>query len=243
MRGNNSKRPNLCRQEVSPRPFSKPGGRPTGGWRLAREARRPVWRQQATRNLIENTAMRIPHGRASIRSSHLQVIPLEALGKWEISGLDAKPAFQRTGVLGREIYNGTPARWDPSYAQRIWALRALPYGVYDAPAAFHRSLRENSSNSEKSLEKSDCVFGPLASTRVCTSFSGTRAGHLAPSPLILVTFLGVAGRISQGRFKSSRDIAPGRRRCRRRPLCAWTWNFRSGAISRPSRPRKSLRRS
>ena len=132
---------------------------------------------------------------------------------------------------------------NPSYAQRIWALRALPYGVYDAPAAFHRSLQENSSNSEKSLGKVGLRFRAPTFDPCLYFVFRDESGALGAFATHIGDIFGVAGRIPQERFESSRDIASGRRRCRRRPLCAWTWNFPSGAISRPSRPRKGLRRT
>ena len=86
-------------------------------------------------------------GRASRRSSHLQVISLGALGKWPLWCPDIKNACLQADGFDRDVYLRAPCDWNSEDFRRVWNLRAPAYKLNDAPAAFHRSLRKYLVNS------------------------------------------------------------------------------------------------
>ena len=97
-------------------------------------------------------------GCVSRGSSHLQLIFLGALTKWPLRNLDIKNACLQADVFGREVYLRAPRGWNSKDARRVWKLRAPAYGLNDAPAVFHRSLRKYSANSVESLSSAGLRF-------------------------------------------------------------------------------------
>ena len=86
-------------------------------------------------------------GCVSLRSSHLQVISLSALQKWKLRSLDIENAFLQADGFDCEVFLRALDEWNPGGAHRIWKLNAPAYGLNDAPAAFHRSLKRHLMNS------------------------------------------------------------------------------------------------
>ena len=80
-------------------------------------------------------------GSVSLRSSHLQVISLAALRRWKLWSIDIKNAFLQADGIGRDVFMQSPPEWCPGDIRRIWKLNAPAYGLIDAPAASHRSLK------------------------------------------------------------------------------------------------------
>ena len=71
-------------------------------------------------------------GRVSLRSPHLQVVSLRALGKWGTGSLGVKTASLRADGFGRGVSLRSPAEWDPGGSHRIRKLRVPAYGLNDA---------------------------------------------------------------------------------------------------------------
>ena len=92
-------------------------------------------------------------GCVSPGSSHLQEAPLSAIRKWKLRSFDFKDAFLRAGGFERDVFLHAPEERDPPSGKRLWKLKAPARGLNDAPAAFHRSLKRNLSNSELFVEK------------------------------------------------------------------------------------------
>ena len=89
-------------------------------------------------------------GCVSKRSSHLQVISLGALKKWESWRLDISDAFPRADGFCRDIYVRAPGEWISKDARRIMKLEAPAYSLGGSPAAFRQSWREYSVESVES---------------------------------------------------------------------------------------------
>ena len=68
-------------------------------------------------------------GRVSLRSSHLQVVSLNAIRKWELRSLGNKTEFLRAGGFGRDVFLHAPMEWDPTSATRARKLKAPAYGL------------------------------------------------------------------------------------------------------------------
>ena len=90
-------------------------------------------------------------GCASRRSPHLQAISVGALMKWPLRSPDSKNAFLQADGFDREVSRRAPSEWNSKDTRRVWKLMAPAYGLNDAPAAFHRSLRKYLENSVESL--------------------------------------------------------------------------------------------
>ena len=86
------------------------------------------------------TGLMATSGRVSPHSSHLQVISLIALTKWNLWSLGTKNAPPRADGSVREVCLRAPLGWRPQGDQRIRRLKAPDYGLNDAPAAFHKPL-------------------------------------------------------------------------------------------------------
>ena len=69
-------------------------------------------------------------GCVSLRSPHLQVIPLSTLRGWRPWSLDVKNALPQS-----------PPEWLPGHSRRVWQLNPPAYTLNDAPVAFYRSLK------------------------------------------------------------------------------------------------------
>ena len=102
-------------------------------------------------------------GCVSLRSSHLQVVSLSALNKWKIWSLDIKNAFLQADGFDRVVFLQAPDEWNPETECRVWKLKAPAYGLNDAPAAFHRSLKKHLLNKTLSMESTGlyCVGSPF----------------------------------------------------------------------------------
>ena len=88
----------------------------------------------------------------SLRSSHLQVISLSALKRWNLWSLDIKNAFLQADPFPREVYLQAPPEWCPRLSSRIWRLNAPAYGLNDAPVEFHKTLKRYLVKSGESLK-------------------------------------------------------------------------------------------
>ena len=80
-------------------------------------------------------------GSASLRPPHLQVVSLAALRGWRLRSIDIKNARPQADGFGREVFTQSPPEWLRGESRRIWKLNAPAYGLDDAPAARHRSLK------------------------------------------------------------------------------------------------------
>ena len=87
-----------------------------------------------------------------LRSSHLQVISLRAIRKWKLRSIDIKNAFLQADGFERDVFSHAPKEWGPPCKQRAWRLKASAYGLNDAAAAFHCSLKRHILNSDLSVE-------------------------------------------------------------------------------------------
>ena len=87
-------------------------------------------------------------GCVSLRSSHLQVISLSAIRKWRLRSRDIKSAFSQADGFERDVFLHAPLEWAPPCEKRARKLKEPAYGLNDAPAAFHCSLKRHISNSD-----------------------------------------------------------------------------------------------
>ena len=65
--------------------------------------------------------------------------------------LDIEHASPQANGFNREAVLRRPGEWDSKDTRRIWKLREPAYGLFGAPVAFRRSLRENMVNSADPL--------------------------------------------------------------------------------------------
>ena len=86
-------------------------------------------------------------GCVSLRSSHLRVISLSAIQKWELWSLGIKNAFSQADGFGRDVFLHAPNAWGPPRQGRAWKLEAPAFGLNDAPAAFRCFLKRHLLNS------------------------------------------------------------------------------------------------
>ena len=91
-------------------------------------------------------------GLVSLRSSHLRVISAGATRKRKIWSLGFKNAFRQADGFARDVFIYAPDKWEPSLQGREWKLKALAYGLDEAPAAFRRTLRRRKLNPEASVQ-------------------------------------------------------------------------------------------
>ena len=94
-------------------------------------------------------------GCVSLRSSHHQVISLNAIRNWELWSLGIKNAFLQAGEFERDVFLHSPSEWDPPCEKRARKLKAPAYGLNDAPAAFRRSLKRHILNSDLSVKNAE----------------------------------------------------------------------------------------
>ena len=90
-------------------------------------------------------------GCVSLRSSHLQVVSLSAIRKWELWSSDIRIAFSQAGGFDWDVFLHAPRRWGPTCTTRAWKLKAPAYGFNDALVAFRRSLKRYLLKSELSM--------------------------------------------------------------------------------------------
>ena len=92
-------------------------------------------------------------------------ISFGALTKWPLWGLDFQKASLRADGFDREVYLRAPDESKSKDDRSLWRLRALAYGINDAPVALHQSLSKFWVNSSKSasgagLRSEVSLFGP-----------------------------------------------------------------------------------
>ena len=85
-------------------------------------------------------------GCVSLRSSHLQVVPISALQKWKLWSLDIKNASLHADGFDRDVRPHAPDEWEPTRLARFLNLKAPAYGLNDAQIAFRRSLKRVSTS-------------------------------------------------------------------------------------------------
>ena len=123
-------------------------------------------------------------GCVSLRSSHLQVISLCAIEKWEIWSLDTKAAFWQADRFYRDVFRRAPMEWSPLSGLRTWKLRAPTNGLNAAPVASYRSLEKHLLDSVDSMEEVGLLRCQVSSSRPCPFFvfrSGRRTGQFYDS--------------------------------------------------------------
>ena len=127
-------------------------------------------------------------GCVSLRSSHLQVIPLSATRNWKLWSLGIKNALSQAHGFERDVSLHAPLEWGPPCLKRAWEIKAPAYELNDAPAAFRRSLKRHILNSDLSvknvgLRREASAFDP------CIFFVfGTKSEQWVHSPLISTIF-------------------------------------------------------
>ena len=134
-------------------------------------------------------------GRVSLRSSHLQVISLRGIKKWDLWSSGIENAFLQAGGFARNVFLQGPVEWGPLRSDRIWKLQAPGRGLNDAPAAFRRSPKRHILDPDNSMRGAGLrcqasLFDP------CPLFvfrgKGVRRVRL---PLNLMIFLGAANQM------------------------------------------------
>ena len=91
-------------------------------------------------------------GCVSLRSSHLQLVSLSAIRKWELWSLDIKNAFLQADGFDRDVFLHAPAEWGPTCTTRVWKAKAPAFGLNDALAASRRPLERYLLSSGVSME-------------------------------------------------------------------------------------------
>ena len=79
-------------------------------------------------------------GCVSVRPSHLQVRPSDALEKWNIWSPGIRKTCMRAAGFRRNVLLRDSAEWDPRGAHRIWKSQAPAHGLNDAPPASRKTL-------------------------------------------------------------------------------------------------------
>ena len=104
-------------------------------------------------------------GCVSRRSSHLQLISLEAPTKWPLCSLDMKNARLHANVFDRGVYLRDSREQIAEDFRRVRKLRVPAYELSHAAASFHVSLRDylvRSAGSPPSVGRRKCTsFGPF----------------------------------------------------------------------------------
>ena len=86
------------------------------------------------------------------------MISLSALKKWKLWSLDIKNAFLQADPFPREVYLQAPREWCPCNPCRVWRLNDPAYGLNDAPAEFHKTLKRYLVKSQESLQLAGLRF-------------------------------------------------------------------------------------
>ena len=113
----------------------------------------------------------------SLLSSHLQVVSLSTVRKWEFWSIDIENAFLQADGFGWDACLRAPAEWGPTCATRLWKLKAPAYGLNDAPAALRRSLKRYLLNSDLSMKCAGLrCQAPAFDPMFILCFPGSEAG-------------------------------------------------------------------
>ena len=121
---------------------------------MGRNALRRAWRRKVSKIPINGRALWIP--RAASTFDHLifrvsRSAPLRCgeFGAWAFfASVAIKRAFLQADGFDRDVFLHAPGEWAPSRRGRAWKLKAPPYGLRDAPAAFRRLLKRHLLNAE-----------------------------------------------------------------------------------------------
>ena len=105
-------------------------------------------------------------GRNGLRSSHLELLSLCPLKKWEIWSLDIKSAMIRGDSFHRDPFVHALPKRGPSGRNCSRELRVAAYGLIDAPAASFATLHKYLLYEGRSISEAGKVSAFLPITRI-----------------------------------------------------------------------------